>query len=33
MPSGEAFQEHDMMTCRVHLMAGQRDVLPDWTET
>jgi hypothetical protein len=30
MPCGEAFFDYGTMTCRVHLMSGQREVLPDW---
>jgi hypothetical protein len=29
MPFDEAFLEHGTMTCRVHPMSGQREVLPD----
>ncbi|CAG9266108.1 hypothetical protein PUN4_510023 [Paraburkholderia unamae] len=29
MPGGEEFLEYDAMTCRVHPMSGQREVLPD----
>ena len=29
MPGGDAFLEYVVMTCRVHLMSGQGDVLPD----
>jgi hypothetical protein len=32
MPGGEAFFEYGAMTCCVHLMSGQREVLPDWAE-
>src|SRR5260370_39072855 len=28
MPCGEAFLEYGTMICRVHLMSGQREVLP-----
>lgn len=29
MPGGDAFLEYGAMTCRVHLMSGQGEVLPD----
>ncbi|MGF6852593.1 hypothetical protein OKW29_001479 [Paraburkholderia sp. CI3] len=32
MPCGKAFFEYGAMTCRVHLMPGQREVLPDRAE-
>ena len=32
MPCGEAFLEGGTMTCRVHLVSGQREMLPDRAE-
>jgi len=32
MPFGKAFFEYGTMTCRVHPMSGQREVLPDRAE-
>ncbi|MDH6153271.1 hypothetical protein OKW46_007261 [Paraburkholderia sp. WSM4179] len=29
MPDGEAFLEYGAMTCCVHLMSGQGEVLPE----
>jgi hypothetical protein len=32
MPCGEALFYYGAMTCRVYLMSGQREVLPDRAE-
>jgi hypothetical protein len=32
LPGGDSFREYGTMTCRVHLMSGQGEVLPDRTK-